>query len=313
MRVLLSLAVLSILVYPTTSHAQWTQPNGNVVYSGTGNVGIGTATPTSVLHVFQNSNANSFLMIENTNLGLSAAAVLRAKADVATVNFQSHASTRTLSRFGVSIGGWSEFLQVAGNGLLLGSFGNVPVILGTNSLNRVHISGGGNVGIGTASPTERLHVAGNLLVTGDITGAKVVNAVYQDVAEWVTSDKALAPGNLVIVATGKVDQVVASSEAYDTRVAGVVSEKPGVLLGVPGESKVKVATMGRVRVRVDATINPIEAGDILVSSDKPGTAMKSVPVDVAGIKLHRPGTVIGKALEALPSGEGEILVLLSMQ
>jgi hypothetical protein len=36
-------------------------------------------------------------------------------------------------------------------------------------------------------------------------------------------------------------------------------------------------------------------------------------VEILGIKMHRPGTLIGKALEPLPSGEGNILVLLSLQ
>jgi hypothetical protein len=51
----------------------------------------------------------------------------------------------------------------------------------------------------------------------------------------------------------------------------------------------------------------------LVTSDKPGTAMSSQPVDLGGIKMHRPGTIIGKALEPLSNGEGDILVLLSLQ
>jgi hypothetical protein len=42
-------------------------------------------------------------------------------------------------------------------------------------------------------------------------------------------------------------------------------------------------------------------------------AMKSEPVRMKGRIFHQPGTIIGKALEALPNGEGEILVLLSMQ
>ena len=41
--------------------------------------------------------------------------------------------------------------------------------LETNNTTRVFISGSGNVGIGTTSPTERLHVDGNLLVTGRLT------------------------------------------------------------------------------------------------------------------------------------------------
>jgi hypothetical protein len=41
--------------------------------------------------------------------------------------------------------------------------------------------------------------------------------------------------------------------------------------------------------------------------------MRSEPVEFAGVKMHRPATVIGKALEPLAQGEGEILVLLSLQ
>jgi len=41
--------------------------------------------------------------------------------------------------------------------------------LETNNTTRIFISSSGNVGIGTSSPTERLHVDGNLLVTGRIT------------------------------------------------------------------------------------------------------------------------------------------------
>jgi hypothetical protein len=51
----------------------------------------------------------------------------------------------------------------------------------------------------------------------------------------------------------------------------------------------------------------------LVTSDVPGLAMKSQPIDVGGVKIHRPGTLVGKALEPLRQGTGEILVLLSLQ
>jgi hypothetical protein len=66
-------------------------------------------------------------------------------------------------------------------------------------------------------------------------------------------------------------------------------------------------------VKVDATSAPIGVGDLLVTSDVAGTAMRSVPVIVGGVSIHRPGTIIGKALEPLQSGTGEILVLLSLQ
>ena len=105
----------------------------------------------------------------------------------------------------------------------------------------------------------------------------------------------------------------AARRAYDTHVAGVVSAQPGVILGEGGAGKVLVATTGRVKVRVDATRQPIKIGDLLVSSGKSGLAKKSQPISVGGALLHRPGTIIGKALEPLAKGQGEILVLLSLQ
>ena len=170
----------------------------------------------------------------------------------------------------------------------------------------------GKVGIGTAAPAQQLHVVGNVRVDGTLTGTNI-QANYQDVAEWVPSAEDLEPGTVVVLDPVVTNAVVRSTRAYDTTVAGVVSAQPGIILGIAGSAKEQVATTGRVRVRVDATSAPIRIGDLLVTGLRPGTAMKSQPVDVGGATLHRPGTILGKALEALPSGEGEILVLLSLQ
>ncbi len=86
-----------------------------------------------------------------------------------------------------------------------------------------------------------------------------------------------------------------------------------MILGQGGVGKVLVATTGRVKVIVDARRHPIRIGDLLVTSAESGRAMKSQPVKAGGTLLHRPGTIIGKALESLSGGTGEILVLLSLQ
>jgi len=160
---------------------------------------------------------------------------------------------------------------------------------------------------GFTSTALTIDPAGNLLVDGNI------NAKYQDVAEWVPAEAEMPAGTVVVLNRAKSNEVTQSIKAYDTAVAGVVSEQPGVLLGQAGRDKAKIATTGRVKVRVDARKHPIEVGDLLVTSDKAGMAMLSEPLDIGGVKLHRPGTLIGKALEPLPGGEGEILVLLSLQ
>lgn len=147
----------------------------------------------------------------------------------------------------------------------------------------------------------------DLIVDGNIA------AKYQDVAEWVPATMTMPPGTVVILNGERRNEVMPSTHAYDTTVAGVVSAHPGLLLGEAGDSKARIATTGRVKVRVDATTHPVKIGDLLVTSDKFGMAMKSEPLDLAGVKIHRPGTLIGKALEPLGTGEGEILVLLSLQ
>jgi len=166
----------------------------------------------------------------------------------------------------------------------------------------------GNVGIGTtASPTEKLEVIGNIKVSGNI------NAKYQDVAEWVDSSQELVAGTVVVLDSSRSNHVIAATQSYDSRIAGVISLQPGLTLGEEAEGRVLVATTGRVRVKVDATEGAIQIGDLLVTSNREGFAMKSLPVNVGGVRMHRPGTLIGKALEPLAKGTGEILVLLSLQ
>lgn len=192
----------------------------------------------------------------------------------------------------------------------------------TVNAQRMIITNAGKVGIGTTpvgASTNILEVAGNVGVTGnihatgDITAHGALYAKFQDIAEWVPAKTDLTPGTVVILNHERDNEVMASNGAYDTSVAGVVSLQAGLNLGIPGEGKEAIATTGRVKVRVDATAAPIRIGDLLVTSDIPGTAMRSQPMDLNGRKFHQPGTIIGKALQPLDAGQGEILVLLSLQ
>ncbi|HKN84295.1 MAG TPA: hypothetical protein VJW17_12695 [Pyrinomonadaceae bacterium] len=196
--------------------------------------------------------------------------------------------------------------------------GTYALLIAKSGTSYVFVRGDGNVGIGTSTPSQKLDVYGNVNVSGpagsgNISVSGTINAKYQDVAEWVPSSEKLAAGTVVALDATKSNQVVASTTAYDTRVAGVISVQPGITLGEKSDDKVLVATTGRVRVKVDASRGPIAIGDLLVTSDIPGVAMKSIPVEFAGRQMHMPGTIIGKALEPLAKGKGEILVLLSLQ
>jgi hypothetical protein len=183
--------------------------------------------------------------------------------------------------------------------------------LGTTE--RMRITDAGNVGLGTASPTAKLHVVGTAHFTSDVTVDGNITAMNQDVAEWVETSLKLEPGTVVIIDPLASNRVLPASRAYDTRVAGAVSRQPGLVLGERSDTKAMVAQSGRVRVKADARYGAIKIGDLLVTSPTSGYAMRSRPIRVAGQTLHRPGTLLGKAVEALPAGKGEILVLLTMQ
>jgi hypothetical protein len=244
-----------------------------------GNVGIGTTAPSSLLHL--RSASHTYLQVG------------------APLGFQSSIS------FNDDTNGQDIVLYRPENSR------DFSVWTATSS-RVLTVTQSGNVGVGTTSPASKLDVTGNLNASGTITGGNIV-AKYQDIAEWVQSSQVLQAATVVVLDRTKSNQVIASSQAYDTRVAGVISSQPGITLGEKGERKVLVATSGRVKVKVDATAAPIQVGDLLVTGDKEGVAKKSEPLSLGGVQIHRPGTLIGKALEPLEKGTGEILVLLSLQ
>jgi Peptidase_G2, IMC autoproteolytic cleavage domain len=286
--------------------------NDRLVLDLSGNVGVGTATPGYRLDV-QGGSINT-----SQNLCING----DCKSSWSQVGGQWANGTGSINYAGgsVGIGITSPIYSLDVNGGVNGfrakaasaAAGDTIATFENNSAIKMIVRANGNVGIGTTSPAKTLDVNGDINAAGTITGG-TIQAKYQDVAEWVESSQELPAGTVVVLDQDKNNQVVASTQSYDSRVAGVISPQPGITLGERGEGRVLVAATGRVRVKVDAGNGPIKIGDLLVTSDKEGFAMKSIPVEVGGVRMHRPGTLIGKALEPLAQGSGEILVLLSLQ
>ena len=101
----------------------------------------------------------------------------------------------------------------------------------------------------------------------------------------------------------------ASLKAYDRTVIGIVSDSPSIIAGrvetKAGEHKAIIAMSGVVSVKATSANGQIRRGDLLVSSNTEGLAMKS--------DGSKPGTVIGKALEDLSGKQGTIKVLINLQ
>jgi hypothetical protein len=289
------------LAFSTAAHG--TSNTEKMRITSSGNVGIGTTSPTNLLQINSGyTPASGQFRISANNAG-SLSGIAYSPNNIALGFDVDYTNGLWMAR-DTSV---ATLYKTASKFFIQGSAGNTVGGGATfNNYLAVDLSTG-NVGIGTTSPTTKLHVAGDITVTGNI------NAKYQDVAEWVPATHALPAGTVVVLNPNQSNQVMASAKSYDTRVAGVISERPGIALGEAGTDKVLVATTGRVKVKVDATLAPIYVGDLLVTSDKEGVAMKSIPLDLGGTPIHRPGTLIGKALESLEKGTGEILVLLSLQ
>jgi len=176
---------------------------------------------------------------------------------------------------------------------------------------------GGNVGIGTMNPQEKLEVSGNLRFTSDGSVQKTAwtgvlcGGDYAEAMNAAGGKSKYEPGDVLVLASDDNRDVQKSSEPYSTMVAGIVATKPGVVGLRAAVAKlsdnVPMAMVGVVPAKVSAENGPIHRGDLLVTASQPGYAMKGTD------RSRMLGAVIGKAMGSLDSGTGVIEVLLTLQ
>ena len=131
------------------------------------------------------------------------------------------------------------------------------------------------------------------LLADDAIGANAF-----DLAERYTISGSVEPGDLLVFDPDRpLTMKKSPGTPYDRALAGVVSTRPGFILGVGGGEPVALA--GRVPTKVTVTNGAIAIGDLLTSSERPGVAMKAT----------QPGQIIGRALEAATS-DGVIEVFI---
>ncbi|QDU65862.1 collagen-like protein [Engelhardtia mirabilis] len=161
-----------------------------------------------------------------------------------------------------------------------------------------------------SSATDELSVNGTSLFSVNVLeirgGADIVE-------RFETSGPVLEPGTVVVIDADNPGELVASSEPYDRKVAGVVSGAGGVQAGLclsqegELEGDTKVAMTGRVWVHASDENGAIRAGDRLTTASLAGHAMKATHGE------RWDGAVLGKAMSNLDEGTGLVLVLVNLQ
>ena len=176
---------------------------------------------------------------------------------------------------------------------------------------RMIITDAGKVGIGNGNPDEMLHVSGAVKASVLKLNSGADIAEPFDVS---SRREKITEGMVVCIDPENPGKLRVSEEAYDRRVAGIISGAgsldPGLLMGQDGtiaDGDHPIALTGRVYCLVDASNGPVAPGDLLTTSETPGHAMKVADYDRAQ------GAVIGKAMESMNSGTGLVLVLVSLQ
>jgi hypothetical protein len=206
----------------------------------------------------------------------------------------------------ISTGGYIQYYGYLGSGGVLiqdGSLAANKVTFYDNNSHRFRtLDGLQDAPIRCLSVETKTLTAGGNTETGTITGRWTLSgtspnesrlqATYSaDLAEYYEGDKDYEVGTVVIF--GGEKEVTISNSYLDTSIAGVVSNTAAFVMydACPGIKNL-VALQGRVPCKVVGKINK---GDLLVTSDIPGTATKCSNPLV--------GTIVGKAIENYDSDQ----------
>ena len=233
----------------------------------TGNVGIGTASPTALLDVNAAGASTDILRVRAGGAGISIGTNASGFGLIGNTAFGSVITIDTSGNVGIGTTepvGKLQVIKDSGSGtlstdatsaILIKSATNAMGLrFGVDEVNKVaHIqsvenlveakaltlnAGGGNVGIGTTTPVSTLSVQGSLCVRNTGSCGTTAGTIYAnntaiqgiDLAEtYPTKDTTLVAGEIVGIDFSNPEFVVRATST--SVVLGIVSTKPGILLG----------------------------------------------------------------------------------
>lgn len=171
--------------------------------------------------------------------------------------------------------------------------------------------------------TPALNVDGDAKITGKLNGTHIVDTFTNASGQRLTTgDVVKLKGTPVTRFRGQqnkapIAEVTLADRENDTLAIGIVDGKafqdnvpdtklePESAFIEDGEDLYLVTLGVFAHCKVDATEAPIEVGDLLTTSKNPGHAKKATEPKL--------GSIIGKALQPLEKGTGEISVFVNIQ
>jgi len=125
------------------------------VDSANDRVGVGTASPTSILHVQKSQDAETTLVVNNTNSGTNVGARFDLQSNAANyLTLESYGQNASGTIFGINKAKlnvvFENALTANSSGLAIGTLSTNPLYLCTNNTLRATLDSSGNLGLGTA-------------------------------------------------------------------------------------------------------------------------------------------------------------------
>lgn len=235
-----------------------------------------------------------------TEDGIIEYAVRKAGSNTIVARLRSD-SFQLLNGTSLSVNGTVDATSYTGDGSGLSGIATNSISQGDSSLS-VTDSGTGVATLILDNATHTTFNSSGITLASGVFSGTATSAQYADLAEMYAGDKNYEVGTVVCVGG---DKEVTECDAYaDSKLAGVVSDKPAYLMNrdIEAEYPICVGFVGRVPIKV---VGHISKGDLLTTSEIKGFATKFSQGS------YNPGCIIGLSLnDKKYPGEGTVEVLL---